>query len=76
MSHLLDITSSKFVSFPPGFGPGGWVNGDQYVRSREIFGILPLPETFRQSLRMLVYHPNFTTEKRIRHQYLAIKQNT
>ena len=25
---------------------------------------------------MLVYHPNFATEKRIQHQYLAIKQNT
>src|SRR5208283_277530 len=75
ISHLLDMTSGKFTSVPPNFGPGGWVNGNQYVQSKEVFGILPLPEISRRSLGMLVYHPDFAKEKKIRHNYLATKQN-
>ena len=76
ISSILDHVAHKFHTLPKNFGPGGWVNGDNYVRSTEVFGILPLPDNFRDNLGMLVYHPHFAKDKNIRHHYLAIKQNT
>jgi hypothetical protein len=54
----------------------GWVNGDEYEGSNESFGILPLSETARTHLGMLVYHPDFAKEKHIHHSYLAQHQQT
>ncbi|KAG6894804.1 hypothetical protein C0992_004572, partial [Termitomyces sp. T32_za158] len=76
ISQLLDVTSTRFTSNPPNFGPGGWVNGNNFVRSTEVFGILPLPPDFRMKLGMLVYHSQFAREGKIRHDYLAQRQNT
>ncbi|KAG6877083.1 hypothetical protein C0992_010900, partial [Termitomyces sp. T32_za158] len=76
ISHLLDLTSTRFTSMPPNFGPGGWVNSNNFIRSTEVFGILPLPLDFRLNLGMLVYHPEFAKERRIRQQYLAQRQDT
>ncbi|KAG6896938.1 hypothetical protein C0992_005144 [Termitomyces sp. T32_za158] len=73
---LLDVVSTRFSSKPPDFYPGGWVNGDNFVRSTEVFGILPLPLDLRNKLGMLVYHPDFAHEVKIRHQYLALRQDT
>ncbi|KAG6836301.1 hypothetical protein H0H93_009317 [Arthromyces matolae] len=76
ISKLLDITSTHFVTQPPEFGPGGWVNGDNFARSTETFGILQLPSELRGQLGMLAYHPGFAQEVKIRHQYLAQRQGT
>jgi hypothetical protein len=54
----------------------GWVNGNDYERSGESFGILPLSEATRVKLGMLAYHPNFARDKKIRHRYLAQQQKT
>ena len=76
ISHLLDTLFQKFRVLPASFGPGGWVNGNNYVRSTEVFGILPLSDQFRASLSMLPHHPQFAKDQHIRHGYLAAHQNT
>jgi len=43
ISSLINILSTQMETLPAEFGPGGWVNGDQYIRSNERFGILPIP---------------------------------
>ncbi|EPQ50510.1 hypothetical protein GLOTRDRAFT_133880 [Gloeophyllum trabeum ATCC 11539] len=75
ISALLDITSSRFESLPLNFGPGGWVNGDLYAPSTEVFGILALPDYKRLELGMLPYHHQFAIEQKIRHRQLAFRQN-
>ena len=54
----------------------GWVNGREYERSTESFGVLPLDESARSRFGMLIYHPTFAIEKKIRHHYLAKMQHT
>jgi hypothetical protein len=76
ISYLLDLTSTKFKSLPATFGPGGWVNGNNFVRSTEVFGILPMPEQLRDNVGMTPYNPQFAQEHKIHHQYLAMRQNT
>ncbi|KAG6848519.1 hypothetical protein H0H93_016335 [Arthromyces matolae] len=76
ISQLLDSLSTRFSSNVPNFGPGGWVNGNNFARSTEVFGILPISGDFCTRLGMLVYHPEFAREFKIRHQYLALRQNT
>jgi hypothetical protein len=58
------------------FGPGGWINGDNFLRSTEAFGILPLPEQQCEKLGMLVYNANFAKMMKSRREYLVRKQNT
>ena len=60
ISELLDLTSSHFESLPMNFGPGGWINGNNFVRSTERFGILPLPPPQQEKLGMLVYNAEFS----------------
>ncbi|KAJ3501690.1 hypothetical protein NLJ89_g9226 [Agrocybe chaxingu] len=74
ISQLVDILATRFTSLPPGFGPGGWVNGNYYVNSPEVFGILPANERQREQLGMLEYHHDHGKE--IRHSYLAFQQKT
>ena len=61
---------------PQDFGQSGWVNGNQYVTSTEIFGILPLPEQTRNHLGLLDFHPIFAKKHEIKYEYLARQQNT
>lgn len=52
------------------------MNGNNYVRSTEIFGILPLSSHLRESLSILPYHYQFALDRKIRHSYLAVRQQT
>jgi hypothetical protein len=61
ISMLIDCTSS----LPLNFGPGGWVNGNNFVRSSEAFGILPLPVEQRDKLSMLVFNSHFATKAKL-----------
>jgi len=54
----------------------GWVNGNDYERASETFGILPSSENTRTKLGMLEYHPDFAREHKIRHPHLARLQQT
>lgn len=64
------------MSRPANFGPGGWVNGNHYQRTKEVFGILPVAKARADQLGMHPYNSNYATKKPIKHQYLAAQQNT
>jgi hypothetical protein len=63
-------------TLPAEFRPGGWVNGDRYMRSNERFGILPIPEGIRARIGLLEFHSDFAVKKKIKHIYLARLQHT
>jgi hypothetical protein len=52
------------------------VNGNNFVRSTEVFGLLPLPEELRVNLGMHPFHAGFSRDHKIHHHYLAMRQNT
>ena len=54
----------------------GWVNGNDYELASETFGVLPLSDDTRAKFGMLVYHPDFARECKIRHPHLAQLQQT
>ncbi len=53
-----------------------WVNGNDYERTTEVFGLLPLPDATRTKLGMLPYRSDFARSEKIRHPYLAAQQRT
>jgi len=75
ITHLLDILSTRFTTLPADSNFSGWVNGNQYERSTEVFGILPLPQQTRVQLGLLDFHPLFAKKHDIKHAYLAQQQN-
>jgi hypothetical protein len=54
----------------------GWVNGNDYERSSETFGILPVLEDARRKLSMLPYHSEHAATMKIHHADLAKLQGT
>ncbi|TCD61520.1 hypothetical protein EIP91_008291 [Steccherinum ochraceum] len=76
ITHLLNQLSTKFERPPVGFGLGGWVNGNDYTRSKEVIGILPLPQATKTSLDMLNYNAAFAKKAAVRHRELALRQGT
>ncbi len=52
----------------------GWVNGNLYQRTAEVYGILPIPEDVRTISGMLPY--DMTLPGSQCHRYLAQKQGT
>lgn len=54
----------------------GWVDGNLYIKTNEVAGILPIPEDVRTGSGMLEYIPSLDRDngKRIRHQFLAERQ--
>lgn len=56
---------SQFTTPPEGLGPGGWVNGNKYLKSQELFGILPIAQDIQTKLGMLVYHPEYAVSLKI-----------
>ena len=70
--HLLN--SDLTQELVPGATPlAGWVNGDLYVQTTEVFGILPVPSNVQTSAGMLPFDPTNIPPK---HGYLARKQGT
>lgn len=76
ISNLLDNLATFFTTQPSYFGPGGWVNGNKYQCSKEIFGVLPLPHSQRDRLGMHSFNHGYAKGINIRHRYLAMVQNT
>src|SRR6266478_5360393 len=52
----------------------GWINGNLYVPTKEVIGILPIPIAIRQSSGMAEHVQ--TVSKRQRHHFLAAMQGT
>ncbi len=53
---------------------GGWVNGNLYQHTSEVFGILPIPEDVRFDSGMQAF--DITVDTSQRHRFLARKQDT
>jgi len=70
LSRLLDRTTHAFVR-GASHSMSGWVNGNDYERSSETFGILPVREETQQKLSMLPYHSEHATTMKIHHSGLA-----
>ena len=52
----------------------GWVNGNLYKPTSEVFGILPVPDDVRQESGMQAFDSDFDYKQR--HGFLASKQGT
>ena len=52
------------------------MNGNNYKRSTESFGILPFDDGVQLQLSMLPYHHTFALEHKMRHRYLSKRQGT
>jgi hypothetical protein len=75
ISHLLDVLASAFTCNIANFS-GSWVNGNNYQRSKEVFGVLPLPKSQKERLGMHDFNAEFSKATKTRHQYLSCQQNT
>ena len=75
VSMLLEITAGYFGCDLQG-GYGKWVNGNNYQRTSESFGILPFDGAAQNRLSMLPYHHTFALEQKVRHRYLSERQRT
>jgi hypothetical protein len=64
------VPDAKQITLP------GWVNGNDYERASETFGVLPLSGDTRTKLGMLEYHPDFAKDFEIRHPHLTQLQRT
>jgi hypothetical protein len=51
----------------------GWVNGNLYTQTTEVFGILPIPSDVQTSAGMIPFDPENPPQS---HSYLAKKQGT
>lgn len=49
----------------------GWVNGMNYEKTTEIFGILPIPRSLKNETGMQDYNPALLTVQKSRHNFLA-----
>ena len=53
---MVALTSRVIPDSKP---PAGWVNGNLYKPTTEVFGILPVPNDVYQESRMQEFDPNF-----------------
>ncbi|KAG6835342.1 hypothetical protein H0H93_002451 [Arthromyces matolae] len=73
LSSLRDQTTQIMV---PDSRPRNWVNGNDYEKSSETFGILPVSAATRTQLGMLEFHNDYTVKEKTRHTQLAKLQST
>ncbi|KAF6745215.1 hypothetical protein DFP72DRAFT_1077806 [Ephemerocybe angulata] len=77
--HLINkrqelLNSSRIHAAVPSSTPvGNWVNGNLYVRTTEVFGILPVPDDVRLASGLLSYDDEAPPKIQ---QYLAKQQGT
>ena len=73
-NQLQEVTERTRDLVPDSQAIRGWVNGTMYMPTKEVFGILPVPNDIRGKTAMQPYIPE-NTEKN-KHSYLASKQGT
>jgi hypothetical protein len=73
-NHLQEITEKTRDLVPDSQAIRGWVNGTMYAPTKEVFGILPVPENICTNAAMQPYISN--SSEKITHDYLASKQGT
>jgi len=75
LSRLLDSTTHVFIEGTL-HSMTGWVNGNDYARSAEVFGILPVDRITQNKLGMLEYCHEHATTMKIQFPDLAQQQGT
>ncbi|KAJ3816731.1 hypothetical protein F5880DRAFT_1618992 [Lentinula raphanica] len=72
---LLTLRSNNLISeIPAGIIPAGWINGNFYLPTTEVTGILPIPEKIRRDSGMLEYDANLHRTQT--HWFVASLQGT
>jgi len=75
LSWLLDSTTHVFIEGAL-HSMTGWVNGNDYTCSAEVFGILPVDRSTQNKLGMLEYCHEHATTMKIQFADLAQQQGT
>ncbi|KAF6742765.1 hypothetical protein DFP72DRAFT_1104354 [Ephemerocybe angulata] len=73
LRHKLINSDIIRQSIPKATPLANWVDGNMYVRTTEIFGILPVPDDIRLQSGLLAYNPDNVPKA---HEYLARRQGT
>ena len=60
ISDLLDSLTMMFTMQPQTFDLGGWVNGNNYQQTTEIFSVLPMSNPQKAHLGMHDFNGEFT----------------
>ncbi|OBZ76307.1 hypothetical protein A0H81_03601 [Grifola frondosa] len=78
LSRLVDQIDNlnAFKATSIGHSMTGWVNGNDYERSAESIGILPLSDSARAQLGMLPFSADFVLKQKPQHAHLAKQQQT
>ncbi|KAJ3819593.1 hypothetical protein F5880DRAFT_1616319 [Lentinula raphanica] len=72
---LLTIRHHNLIQdLPTGIIPKGWINGNFYLPTTEVIGILPIPDTIRRDSGMLDYRPD--VDHKQTHWFVASLQGT
>ncbi|KAJ7200900.1 hypothetical protein C8J57DRAFT_1627132, partial [Mycena rebaudengoi] len=71
---LTNQTGSRPGAYSATTVPPNWVNGNLYVRTSEVSGVLTIPPTVRAASGMGIYNP--LTDWQQRHKFLASRQGT
>jgi len=74
IASLVEKVGDKLVAPSAGYRLGGWVNGNNYTRSPESFGILPVTQL--AELGMQPYAGAHAVQQKPRHDYLAQNQGS
>lgn len=72
IQELLELLGDTYQNVPQ---LSGWVNGNLYVPSSEVAGVLPIPLNVREATGMSPYDPTLATQLRSRN-FLASMQFT
>lgn len=73
---LIDVTSAAFPSDSTEPSMVGWVNGNDYVRSPETFGILPLSPASQNALNIYPFSHEHALNEKIHYYDLTQLQQT
>ena len=76
IAHLADVTSDLFASETKEPSAIGWVNGNDYERSQETFGVLAIPAVIKTKYGMHSYSQPFAVGENVRYAHLAKQQDT
>ncbi|KAJ3824864.1 hypothetical protein F5880DRAFT_1479370 [Lentinula raphanica] len=72
---LLTIRHHNLIQdLPTGIIPKGWINGNFYLPTTEVIGILPIPDPIRRDSGMLDYRPDIDHKQT--HWFVASLQGT
>ncbi|KAG8940314.1 hypothetical protein FRC03_005608 [Tulasnella sp. 419] len=70
------MSQARDIIVPTSHVITGWVNGNLYSPTTEVFGILPVPGSIQAEVGMTEFNPDSLDAGQHQHRYLAKVQNT